>query len=179
MSEILDPNAVDPNFTVSDLNDLDIGGVEASYMQKLMSGSYKFTIKEAELSARETDDGPVPSCKLVMEVIEVVQLDKMNDENGNPINTADFVGSNFTHTIWTLKSQKNLKYFIGLLTSIVGTKPTGGLAQFLQMMVDNKVTFVGRLKARPNKTDPEDPYINLSEDQKHFQSFKALSEAQG
>jgi hypothetical protein len=176
---ILDAGTVDANFTKSDLEDLDIGGVEASYMKKLASGSYKFLVKSAELEARETDEGPVPSAKLQFEVLEVVQLDKMTDSNGVEINTADFVGSTFTHTVWTLKSQKNLSYFIGLLTSIVGDKPKGGLQQFLQMLVDNNVTFVGRLKARPNKNDPEDPYINLSEDQKHFQSFKKLSEAAG
>lgn len=175
---ILDPNTVDKNFTVSDLDDLDIAGVEASYIQKLRSGSYKFLITGAELAARETEDGPVPSCKLTFEVVDVIQFDNMKDENGEEVNKEDFIGSNFTHTVWTIKSEKNLKYFIGLLTSIVGAKPTGGLTQFLQMLVDNKVTFVGRLKARPNKNVPEDPYINLSEDPKHFQSFAALSAAQ-
>lgn len=156
-------NDMDAGFSLADLADIDLAGIEEVRYESLPKGVYEFEVSKADLHSDSKDGEPRYKIEFELKILEMLS----SIEPG--VNLEAQAGK--THTerffIYPKRSEEEAAKAIGRIKAFVsdiGGNTAGKLGEIVR---DAKgVQFRGRIEQKPDRTDPSTTYARLRLDKK-------------
>mgnify|MGYP003131557574 CR=1 FL=1 len=146
-------------FSIADIAGIDMDQVEEYRFQLPPQGAYVWQCQEAGLDTIGQDPG-TPAAVMTFKALETHGLVGLNPSEAEQ----DFVGVEHRE-VFFLREAKDIGRVKAFLVD-AGFAATGPFGDMLKRFGDEKTTFAGRIKHRPDKNDKDKKYANINLDRK-------------
>ena len=153
-----------PGFSLADLADIDLTGIEEVRFESLAKGVYEFEVSEAEVKSDAKDGEPRYKVEVTLKILEMlssiepgVDLEAM----AGKLHTERFF-------IYPKRSEEDAAKAIGRVKAFLADIGASSEGKFGDAVRDAKGTqFRGRIEQKPDRNDPTTTYARLRLEKKH------------